>query len=416
MNVIKTLNFWVFAAAILGVLSGMLHIPALNAAATDLANVFMNLFKLISLPLIFLSLTATITKMEDLQKARFLGAKVIKYTLLTTLIAAAVALGLFVLLQPATSSDVATYIVPTQSQSYLGYILKIIPENPIQPFVENNILGVLFLALVLSIAVLNLENKYRTNLSNLFNSLFQAVMRLAYYLTFIMPIAIWAFVCNFVYDLHGLSQLKTIGLYILCVVLANVIQATVVLPSLLKAKGVAPIALFKKMLPALSLAFFSRSTSVALPVTMRCMEEHVKQPEVSRFTLPICATINMNACAAFILITVLFVATNSGIAFTTLDLISWIFIATLGAVGNAAVPMGCYFVASAFLAAMGANLELLAVILPIYALIDMLESAINVWSDSTVAAVIDAQVAAAEVNKVDLKGAAVNVKPIEITS
>ena len=110
---------------------------------------------------------------------------------------------------------------------------------------------------------------------------------------------------------------------------------------------------------------------------------------MARFSLPLCITINMNACAAFILITVLFVSQSNGVVYSPLELVAWIFVATIAAIGNAGVPMGCYMLSSAFLAAMGIPLHLLVVILPFYAFIDMLESGINVWSDSCVTAMVD---------------------------
>jgi Na+/H+-dicarboxylate symporter len=116
-------------------------------------------------------------------------------------------------------------------------------------------------------------------------------------------------------------------------------------------------------------------------------------PKVANFTLPLCTTINMNGCAAFILTTVLYVAMSYGMEFSPFELVLWIFIATLAAVGNAGVPMGCYFLASAFIAAMDVPMTIMGIILPFYTMIDMLESAINVWSDSCVAAVVDKKVA-----------------------
>ncbi len=114
--------------------------------------------------------------------------------------------------------------------------------------------------------------------------------------------------------------------------------------------------------------------------------------KVAGFAFPLCVTINMNACAAFILITSLFVAGGHGVNFSYLELVCWVFIATIAAVGNAGVPMGCYFLSSALLAAMNVPLQVLGVILPLYTLIDMLESGINVWSDSCVAAAVDHQI------------------------
>ena len=135
----------------------------------------------------------------------------------------------------------------------------------------------------------------------------------------------------------------------------------------------------KGMMPALSVAFFTKSSSAALPMAMRCAQDNLKMsPKVASFTLPLCTTINMNACAAFILITVLFVSMSNGMVFSGAEMFLWIFIATIAAVGNAGVPMGCYFLASAFLAAMNVPLNILGIILPFYTMIDMLESSINV--------------------------------------
>lgn len=97
----------------------------------------------------------------------------------------------------------------------------------------------------------------------------------------------------------------------------------------------------------------------------------------------------MNGCAAFILITVVYLMQNNGTPVTPLLLLSWIFIATAAAVGNAGVPMGCFFLSASLLASMGVPLELLGVILPVYAVIDMVETALNVWSDSCVAAAVN---------------------------
>jgi Na+/H+-dicarboxylate symporter len=139
------------------------------------------------------------------------------------------------------------------------------------------------------------------------------------------------------------------------------------------------------MLPALSFAFFSKSSTAAMPTAIDCAENQLNvSPKVARFSFPLCTSINMNACAAFILITVMFIAQSQGVTFTYTDKITWIAIATIAAIGNAGVPMGCFFIASALLTTMNLPLTLMGIILPFYALLDMLESAINIWSDSCV--------------------------------
>ena len=138
-------------------------------------------------------------------------------------------------------------------------------------------------------------------------------------------------------------------------------------------------------MPAVAVAFFSKSSAGTLPVTMNSAENNLNiNPKVSRFVLPICTTINMNGCAGFILITSLFLMQNAGIEITTGTIIAWIFIATVAAVGNAGVPMGCYFLTISLMSSMGVPVLLMGIILPVYAVIDMIETAVNVWSDSTV--------------------------------
>ena len=97
----------------------------------------------------------------------------------------------------------------------------------------------------------------------------------------------------------------------------------------------------------------------------------------------------MNGCAGFILITSLFLMQNAGIEITTGTIIAWIFIATIAAVGNAGVPMGCYFLTISLLSSMNVPVLLMGIILPVYAVIDMIETAINVWSDATVANIVN---------------------------
>ena len=142
------------------------------------------------------------------------------------------------------------------------------------------------------------------------------------------------------------------------------------------------------MYPALSAAFFTKSSAAALPIAIRVSQERANISErVANFSLPLCTTINMNACAAFIYITVLFVSMSQGVTYSFVEMCLWVFLATLAAIGNAGVPMGCFFLSSAILASMNVPLYIMGVILPFYSLIDMLESAINVWSDACVTAV-----------------------------
>ncbi len=444
--------------AIAGIVTGIAGEPTLLGVADTVTTLFIRLLRLVSLPLIFFSLLSTLTGMGSLQTVKRLGGLVLRYTLLTTVIAACIALGLFLTVAPnrpiphfgaaplglphsTTSLGVS---IPSESlgtkspsdphseevclsclqqsatphnalippeplakgpperleelsgekanprRGYWGYVMEIVPGDFVSPFLKGNVVSVLLLAALLSLAVLGLPQERRKRLHILFDDLFAAVMGLTGLILKLLPLAVWAFVADF-YTQLGQRTLGSLVLYLLCVVAANVLQATVVLPLLLVRKGFSPLHTFRCMLPALTVAFFAKSSSAALPAAIQSAETRLGLPKsVARFSFPLCTTINMNACAAFILITVLFVSMHHGVTYSPWELVGWVFIATLAAVGNAGVPMGCYLLASAILANLHIPLHLMGVILPFYALIDMLESAINVWSDACVSCAVAA--------------------------
>ena len=138
------------------------------------------------------------------------------------------------------------------------------------------------------------------------------------------------------------------------------------------------------------MALFTKSSAATLPVTMDTAENRLGiRQNIARFVLPICTTINMNGCAAFILVTSLFVMQNGGTPLTITTIATWVIISVVSAIGNAGVPMGCYFLTLSLMSGIGAPVAILGIILPIYTIIDMIETAENVWSDSCVAAMVN---------------------------
>jgi Na+/H+-dicarboxylate symporter len=144
------------------------------------------------------------------------------------------------------------------------------------------------------------------------------------------------------------------------------------------------------MMPAVLMALFTKSSAATLPVTMETAEKRLGiKKNVARFVLPICTTINMNGCAAFILVTSLFVMQQDGTELSLGTILLWLLISVVSAVGNAGVPMGCFFLTLSLMSGIGAPVAVLGIILPIYTIIDMVETAENVWSDSCVSAMVD---------------------------
>lgn len=387
----RATNPYMGIAVVLGICSGLFQIPFLLDIAQVISDCFIRLLKLVSLPIIFFSIVSTASGMASVEEVKRLGKRVLGYTLLTTVVAATVALALFQLIDPVATDTAALSpsIAVAHPSSYWEHLLGVIPTNVVEPFLNNNVMGVLFIAMALSLAILAIPRESRQVLHATFSGLYSAIMKVTTFIVALMPIAIWAFITLFFRDVTEGLQFSSIAYYLACVILANLVQGFIILPLFLKMKGIAPLRLAKAMAPALSVAFFSKSSAGTLPMAMKCAEERAGiSRKVSSFCLPLCTTINMNGCAAFILITVLFVSMSHAVPYTLVDKLVWIFLATIAAVGNAGVPMGCYFMASAFLAAMDVPLNILGVILPFYTLIDMLETALNVWSDSCVTAVV----------------------------
>ena len=182
-------------------------------------------------------------------------------------------------------------------------------------------------------------------------------------------------------------MMDSIGRYVLVVLCGNCLQFFVVLPLFLLARGLNPVRVLKGMGQAVLMALFTKSSAATLPVTIQNAEANLGvSSRISRFVLPLCTTINMNGCAAFILVTSLFVMQNGGADITLGTMLTWLVIAVVSAIGNAGVPMGCYFLTLSLMTGIGAPVAVMGVILPIYTIIDMVETAENVWSDSCVCA------------------------------
>ncbi|MBQ4874545.1 MAG: dicarboxylate/amino acid:cation symporter [Rickettsiaceae bacterium H1] len=365
----------------------------LFSVAEVVSEVFIGLLKLISLPVVFFSILSTLSGLDNLIELKNLAKKIIYYTLFTTIIAAIISLILYLLINPAShlaAETVKDNNIFSEGSNFSHYILNLVPTNFVQVFLDNNIIGVMLIAFVMGIASLTMEAEKRKTINNLFSVLFDLILQVTQFILKLLPLAIWAFVVSFLNNLETVQEVNSILLYIICVSLANFLQAFVVLPLLLKIKGISPIETFRGSSPALALAFFSKSSGATLPTTLKCVQCDLGVSEkVSSFSLPICSTINMNACAAFILITVLFVSESHGFNFSIMDLVMWVFLSVGAAIGNAGVPMGCYFMATTYLIAMGVPLNIMGLILPLYSILDMFETMINVWSDICIARIVD---------------------------
>lgn len=383
-------------ALIVGSLIGFAGNTDINAVMDFIATVFTRLFSFIAVPIIAVSLISTLANLSKNSKGGSIFAHTIFYTLLTTILAALLGAVLFAVIKPANvpaalSSSAADVVTKYESLSYLEHIQNIIPNNLLQPFVAGNVLSILLVAAAFGLGIATMkESKNKEALISVISGFQELLFILIHWLINILPLGIMAFTAQLVTQLEAGIILGGLATYFGVVISSNLIQMFVILPLILLIKGLNPIKIARGMLPALAVALFSKSSAGTLPVTMASAEDnlHVDR-RVSRFVLPICTTINMNGCAAFILITSVYLMQNAGIEIRFDTMLAWVFIATFAAVGNAGVPMGCYFLTLSLVSSMNIPVTLMGIILPVYAVIDMIETSLNVWSDSCVANIVN---------------------------
>jgi Na+/H+-dicarboxylate symporter len=384
-----------FAIAIcFGIVFGLSGIPILEQCGKICSEIFIRIFKCVSMPVISLSVIIALSNYRTDGSISRIWKKTITYTICTTIAAASTSAILYVFISPSNFDlkfDEQSHQIANNSHGYIKYFLDIIPESIFSSFSEHKVLSVLLISVIFGFAIRFIQNENAKNsVISFFNGIHSIFFTITRFLVKILPIGLFGFITVSVIEFRSGMNIGSMGQYFLIIILANIIQGTIILPLWLASKNIDPIKTFKAMAPALSVAFFSKSSSGTLPVTIEAAETSLKiNKEVSRFVLPLCTTINMNGCAAFIFTTVIYVMQNYGIEITPITMMSWIVIATIAAIGNAGVPMGCFFLSTSLLSSMDVPIPVLGIILPFYGVIDMIETALNVWSDSCVATAVD---------------------------
>ena len=393
-------------ALVVGAALGMVGCAPLDRFMDFVASAYTRAFQFVAIPTVALAILTAMASLGDGNAMGKVFAKTFACTCLTSFVAALVGLGLFIAIDPgalspdaisAVGADAAEKVksLAAAPDTVYGHILGAIPNNLVNPFLSGNVLSIVLIAagMGVAIAVLGKKSENVKALHRAVLGLQEVFFGLIKGLIWALPVGIVAFAAQLSAQMSAGVVADSIGKYVLVVIGGNVIQFFVVLPLFCYLRGVNGYKVMRQMTPALLMALFTKSSAATLPVTVATAEKNMKaKPWIARFILPLCCTINMNGCAAFILVTSLFVIRSSpecGIALTLPTMLAWCLIATVCAIGNAGVPMGCYFLTLSLMAGVGGNLMILGVILPIYTIIDMIETAENVWSDCCICAVVD---------------------------
>ena len=400
----KNIIIWT-SALIVGAVLGWFNIDWLNGLLGFIATAYTRLFQFVAVPTIALAVITTLSSLGGQKETGRIFLHTLTYTLLTTIAAAAVGLVLYLLISPENlpaeaiqTSQLSTVNSQLSTVTYRDHILSVIPNNVIEPFATGNVLSILLISAAVGLALAYLKrqgtvNKGQENIDTLIRGIFglqELLYTLIRALIWTLPLGIVAFAAQLSAEISAGVAVGSLGKYVAVILGGNLIQFFLILPLFLLTRRLNPWKVFRAMSPAVLMALFTKSSAATLPVTMRSAETRLKaRPEVARFVLPICTTINMNGCAAFILVTSLYVMQNGGTVLDLPTILLWLLIAVISAIGNAGVPMGCYFLTLSLMAGIGAPISIMGIILPIFTIIDMVETAENVWSDSCVCAMVN---------------------------
>ncbi|MBO7640788.1 MAG: dicarboxylate/amino acid:cation symporter [Bacteroidales bacterium] len=393
----KQLLLWI-GALVLGTVLGLLHIGWIDAVCQFLATVYTRLFQFLAVPTVALAILTTLISFGRQRSTRKIFVRTLTYTLLTTLVAALVGLGMYRLIAP---QNLPAQLLSSAgeavegSTSFYDHIISVIPNNIIQPLLSGNVLSILLMAIAAGLAIAYMaESERKSILVKGIEAVQEVFFTMIKALIWTLPLGITAFAAQLASQLSSGVILGSLGRYTAVILSGNLIQFFIVLPLFLLIRGLNPLKVFRAMSPAVVMAIFTKSSAATLPVTLSSAEKRLGvNHKVSRFVLPICTTINMNGCAAFILVSSLYVMQNGGITLGLGAMLLWVLISVISAVGNAGVPMGCFFLTVSLMTGIGAPVEVMGLILPIYTIIDMVETGENVWSDSCVCAMTNKDLA-----------------------
>ena len=389
------LHWQILIALIVAVIYGLIFTDYAYLV-TWMGDLFLRALKMIIVPLILTSIISGVTSIGDAQNLGRLGLKTITYYITTSLFAIVTGLFLVNLIQPGIGADLGLKMeVPTLAASpddLWEVILRMIPTNIFEALVSFDILAIIFFSILFGFFITRLESNHKEFLTNLFNSGFEVMMKLAHFVIRFTPLGILGIVVGVVAEQRENlgAVLGSLGKYFVTVLLGLIIHSAIVLPLIIRLIGkVNPWMHFKAMTAPLLTAFSTRSSSATLPLTIDAVESNAGvSNKISSFVLPLGATINMDGTALYECVAAMFIAQAYGIEMGIIQQALIIITALIASIGAAGIPMAGLFMISIILTVVGLPLEGVGLILAVDPFLDMCRTTVNVFSDSCGAVVI----------------------------
>ena len=355
-------------------------------------DIFMNLLKLLVVPLVFFSLVTGISSLGSSQSLGKLTFKTVGFYLLTTGIAVSIALVAGSFFQPGSNytPDIvmaAPSSLP-QGQGIYSTIVNIFPSNIIQAMAENQMLAIVFFSILFGLA-LNKTNHLTGNFSESFSKFNTVFLQLIVMVMSFAPLGVFCLIGKFVIA-DGLDIFQDVLAYVILLISLLLFHAFFTYSLFLKfVGGLNPITFFKKMKNVAIFAFSTSSSAATIPVTLKTVNHDLGvNQNVASFVVPVGATINMDGTAIMQGLATVFIAQMSGIDLSLFQYIQVVLLAVATSIGTAAVPSAGTITLIIILQQFNLPLEAIGIILAVDRVLDMIRTSVNVTGDAAIACIV----------------------------
>ena len=370
-------------------------------------TIFINLLKLIAMPLILASLIKGVSDLKDISKLSKIGGRTVIIYLCTTVLAVIIGLFLVNTISPGSTinentrnelmtsykSEAEKKQSAAEKQKETGplqALVDVVPSNIFNATIDNkNMLQVIFFALFFGIGMILIPEDKSKPVKKFFDSFNYIILKLIDIIMISAPYGVFALLASLVVESPSIDLFIALGAYSLTLILGLIIMIFIYIFIVKIFTGINPVKFIKGISPAQLLAFSTSSSAATLPVTMDCVEKNLGvDKEISSFVLPIGATINMDGTSVYQAVAAVFIAQAFGIELDLSQQLTIVLTATLASIGAAAVPGAGMVMLVIVLGAINIPVEGLALIFGVDRILDMLRTVVNVTGDATVATVV----------------------------
>lgn len=391
------LSVQIFASLVLSVVVGLfLGDSAVVPVKTWIAPVgtmFINLIKMMIVPVVLCSLIVGMTSMGDMKKLGRIGIKTVAFYMVTTAIAIVIGFSVAGVIEPGVGMALPAEAAPKvkEAPSIMQVFVNMIPKNPIDSMAKADILPVIVFALFIGAGIISVGGKKGALLINVFDSGAEVCYKIIAMIMRLAPIGVFCLLLPVVVQ-NGPKVLLPLLSVIMAMAVGSIIHAVIVYSGIAAAVGhMSPLKFFRGMAEAMVIAFTTCSSAGTLPVNMKNTQEKLGvKRDIASFILPLGATINMDGTALYMGVCSLFIANVYNIPLTVDQMMLIILTGTLASIGTAGVPGAGLIMLAMVLQSVGLPMEGLALVAGIDRVLDMFRTTLNITGDAAVAVAIDA--------------------------